>query len=279
MRILAKAGIGLAVASLVGMAFLAFPGAAGIAPVSWASNSNLPPMLGPANPGWNTGNLCTQFTNTSSSTSCYSDISGSPGNPTLLTYNFENTPATAQGWTTSIEVGGSYDCIVINVHSFYSTINLKLDGSYYSCAGKTLSGALPAGVNLAINSENDSLHITQLGSNYDSAYFVYGTTVPVYLNVTGSWDGPTVNYIGTGPGFNPCPWALESKPFVVPAQLDSYGSYNAVTLNWINGPGYSGLNMGPTTTAWPVTGDFGTGNTATYQISTTAPADSCGYFT
>ncbi len=279
MRLMAKMGVGVAVASLIGMAFLAFPGAAGIAPVSWASNTNLPPMLGPPNPGWNTGNLCTLFENTSTSVYCYSGISGTPVAPALVTYNFENTPATAEGWTTTIEVGGSYDCVVINVHSFYSHINVILDGSNYNCAGVSLSGPLPSGVNFAINSENDTLSIEQKGSDYSSTYFVYGTTVPVSLLLQGSENYPTINYIGTGAGFTPCPWALESKPFVAPVSLITKGSNNLLNLTYVNGPGYSGLDMGYTVGAWPVMGDLGTNNAIGTEITTIAPSDSCGYIT
>jgi len=279
MKLIAKAGIGVVVASLIGMAFLAFPSVAGIAPMAGSMSSNMP-MLGPPNPGWNTGNLCTTITTVGMVETCTSTQSGFPGSPLVLNYNFENTPATAEGWTLNINVEGSYDCLIINVHSFYSTVNLNLDGSFYSCAGTSvLGGAVTSSVNVAINSEGDTFNVQQYGSNYNATYYVYGTTVPVALALNGSHDFPTVNYIGTGAGFTPCPWALESKSFVTEVQLLSYGSFNMLNTTWVNGPGYSGLNHGQVISAWPVMGDYGSHNSLGDTITTSAPANSCAYLT
>lgn len=278
MKLIAKAGIGIAVASLIGMAFLAFPSVAGFTPMSGSMSSNVP-YLGPtAKPMWNAGNLCTTVTQAGNIETCTATVSGYPGHPAVLYWNFTNTPNTVQGNTTNINIEGSWDCIIINIHSFYSTININLLGSFYSCAGTpVLGGAVTSSVNVAINSEGDTFNVQQYGSNYNSTYFVYGTTVPVSLALNGSHDFPTVNYIGTGAGFTPCPWALESKSFVTEVSLLSYGSFNMLNTTWVNGPGYSGLNHGQTILSWPVMGDYGTHNSLGDTISTTAPANSCAY--
>lgn len=280
MKLIAKAGIGIVVVvSLIGMAFVAFPAAAGFTPMAGSTTSNFP-IMSPGNPGWNTGNLCTTITTVGTTVTCTATASGTPGSPLVLNYNFANTPEHAQGWTDNINIEGSYDCIIINVHSFYSTINVNLDGSYYSCAGTPALGAgVSSSVNFAINSENDTLNIQEYGSHYNSTFYVYGTTVPVALTVSGSFDYPTVNYIGMEPGFKPCPSGLESKSWVMESSLVSYGSFNTLNTTWVNGPGYSGLNSGYTIYAWPPTGDYGFSNVQGKTTTTTAPADSCAYLT
>lgn len=80
-------------------------------------------------PAWNTGNLCTSiFYSGPGDVSCVSKISNSQS---PLWYNF--SAGTVERGTVTVSIYGSNDCIYMNFHSFYTTVNIYLLGNDYFC--------------------------------------------------------------------------------------------------------------------------------------------------
>jgi hypothetical protein len=81
-------------------------------------------------PSWNTGNLCNALTYGPGpgDVTCLSYVSHSPY---PLWYNFSAGSVT--GGTVNVTILGSDECIYLNFHSFFTTINIHLVGSGYAC--------------------------------------------------------------------------------------------------------------------------------------------------
>lgn len=277
MKIFAWVGLGVVVAVLIGGSAAAIPGL--VLGHENAAPSSSGAVFSTTEPAWNTGNLCQQLTTVGTVVTCDSYQSASPVN---LYWNFSS--GEVQGMTFNVVVYGSVDCIIMNFHSFYSTINIDLKGSNYACGG--LPDPQP-GVWAAINSEGDTVNIDEQGSSYSSVFYAYGgqahsgaASIGINIVLYGSFLSPNVDFIGLTPGFAVCPSGIVYKTGVTEASEISYGSYNLLNTTWVDGtnnPHAAGLNMAYTTSAFPVSGDIGNYNLIGTEVTQTPPVDSCAY--
>lgn len=105
-------------------------------------------------PHWNTGNLCSAVFNdpAKGDVQCVSTISNSP---VPLTYNF--SAGTTRYGVVNITIQGSKDCIYLNFHSFYTTIDITVLGSGYGCANSSSAEsdwALPSATGISAVNED-----------------------------------------------------------------------------------------------------------------------------
>jgi len=125
-------GIGVVLVMIVAGAVSILPGAA----------SGLSSFLGTSvngaavtsEPAWNSGYLCSSISYgpNPGDVTCVSQISDSQ---VPLTYNF--SAGTVRNGVVNVSIYGSRDCVDLNFASFFTTINLDLFGSGYSCGTKS----------------------------------------------------------------------------------------------------------------------------------------------
>ncbi|MGP8075475.1 MAG: hypothetical protein ACLP8Y_01880 [Thermoplasmata archaeon] len=284
MKVVGWLGIGLVAAFMVGATMFAIPGpSSGVQ--SLGKTEIAIPALSPNQPEWNSGNLCSTISYPGpGDVTCVSLVSSSS---VPLWYNF--SAGTVQGGTVTVVVDGSADCINLNFHSFYSTIMIELEGSYYSCAGFVGSGPpptvasvgvnSPAGLNVVVNSEGDLFDLVQDGAGYYSNVTIYGTTTYASTTMWSSQLNTTYTYIGTKPGFSSCPSGIVDGR--VAWSDASYGSDNTFNTVFIDGtnthvvpPNYAYS----TETLLPPDGNaFGTNDLYGNETTQTAPVGSCQY--
>jgi hypothetical protein len=246
---------------------------------------------GSSEPTWNSGNLCTTLQTTTTVSghivvTCNAETSGNLTYTPNLWYNFsagevENT------YIYDVWIYGSLDCINLNFHSFYSEINIYLLGSGYVCptAGgpnqvNSPAGSSAPGVNVVVNSEGDTMTVYQLGSAYQSAFFVYGTTTDVNFVLTGSFLSPTVFFEGTTAGFATCPSGITFGRVVLRGV--STGAYNTLSTIWIDGTNTMTVppNVSYYTVWWtPLTGGLGKlgHDKLGFEVTQAVPSGSCSY--
>ncbi len=224
---------------------------------------------------------------------CDVQVSGTPANP------FTGTPGVypVVWWNFSagenfgeifmVNVIGSYLCVNFNFHGFYGDIDLAIAGSDYLCpssggplsvAGAPAQSGGLAGVNVAVNSEGDSVSILAQGSDYQSLFYVYGTTSSVNFVLDGSNLQPTIFFIGTTAGFGTCPSGITYGRIVEHAV--SLGSKNTLSTIWVDGSNvaYPPVNVPYYTVHWwPINGGLGTGDKLGFEVTQTAPSEGCGY--
>ena len=250
-----------------------------------------------SNPVWNTGNACQApngyittgtvgghpyLTCTVTAQGTYNIFTGQI-TPTNLWWNF--SAGETQGVILSVEVGGSWDCLNFNFHSFYGQINIILGGSGYYCApaGGVLTGSAgptssTSGVNVAINSEGDCVTVVQAGSGYASTFYVYGTTTSVNFLLGGSELSPTVFFLGTTSGFGTCPSGITfGRTFVHGV---SGGAYNTLSTVWVDGTNVASPPANVpyfTMHWWPTNGGLAKGDKLGFEVTQSEPSAGCAY--
>jgi hypothetical protein len=149
----------------------------------------------PSEPAWNTGNLCSSITYGPGpgNVTCVSHISNSA---VPLTYNF--SAGKVQGGVVNVTIYGSNDCIYLNFHSFYTTLNIDLLGSGYACplqSGKSSGsgGGAPNVLWAGGNWGNGN------GCSHDSGWGS-GWASPVEWGHSGKKCGPGVNIVVNSEG-------------------------------------------------------------------------------
>ena len=136
MRRAAWVGVGVVATLVVAMAVTVIPGSAtGVQSLLGVSTST--PSSSTNGPAWNSGNLCgsISYGPGPGDVNCVSDVSNSP---TPLSYNF--SAGSVQGGIVNVTIYGSNDCIYLNFHSFYTTLNINLLGSGYKCTNHSGKG-------------------------------------------------------------------------------------------------------------------------------------------
>ena len=308
----------IALVTVAGM-LSALPGAATGSPATGATPAGASAAADPQ-PIWNSGNLCSPSGINTSTVTCVSWYHW--GHP-VLWYNFSAYEQT--GGVVNIWIFGSHECIYLNFHSFDTTVNIHLLGSDYSCASSSGSGgggggwspivqwghqggcsgghgwgsgwflpewfhkggnSCPVGVNIAVNSEGDTVNLIQSGSNYATNVTVYGTTTVVNVyqgtrdcwNENGNYLNTTIIYIGTKPGFSTCPSGITFDR--VKWSILARGSHDTFNTIFVDGTNVHSLpaNSGyATVPLLPVDGGLGYHDLYGSETTTTAPAGSCQY--
>ncbi len=233
------------------------------------------PSTSASDPAWGAGNLCTSsLGDPAADFTCVSTQSFSTLWLNLSSYETEHV-------TETILIVGSFDCINLNFHSFYSTIVINLEGSSYSCPAIGDSNLPSPGLNIAINSEGDSLTINQLGSYYSSNVVVYGTTTFVSAVQYGSHDTTTVTYVGTTAGFATCPSGIVyQREKWSEVSFGSVNTFNTIFVDGSNVAHPPADILYTTTPLAPPDGlAFGTFDSYGVEVTTTStpPAGTCSY--
>lgn len=131
------------------------------------------------------------------------------------------------------------------------------------------------GVNIAINSEGDTLNLIQKGCDYSTNVTVYGTTTIVKTTQYGDELNTVVTYIGIEPGFSVCPDGITYGK--VTWKWITYGSYDKFTTILVDAktpPPISPLHY---VHVYPPDWIFGTHDYYGTETTTTAPPGSCHY--
>jgi len=162
-------------------------------------------------------------------------------------------------------------------------------GSQFTVAWQHGSGgnSCGTGVNIAANSEQETLNLIQSGRDYALNLTVYSRTT--FVNATqspcSSHINDTVAYIGHGAfikssaSFDPCPFDVTAGK--VTWNESSYGSHNTFSTIFVDG-----TNLAHTPTNYPYSTEplappdgysYGWGNLYGNETTTTAPAGACHY--
>ncbi len=197
MRMQRWVGLGVAIVVVAAVTVSLFPSAtAGLASLVGAPKTL--DSTGASEPNWNAGNLCYAYGIGTTKVLCVSTISNARE---PLTYNF--SAGELLGGTVNVWIYGSNDCVYLNFHSFYTTINIHLLGTGYACKTPKSSGgggggngwdpavnlyqqpscssspgftwtlgvlwnnqqtSCAPGINIAVNSEGDVVNLIQFGS-------------------------------------------------------------------------------------------------------------------